>query len=259
MVTIKKPAEVKALRQGGRFLAEILDEILAYAKVGVKTIELDRLAEDLIVKKGGTPAFKNYQGRGEEKPFPTTICASVNNQLVHTPAGNYQLKVGDILTVDIGMKWPAKDPGYYTDMAKTIPIGKISPLARKLLKVTQKSLELGIKQVKSGNHISDISRAVQSYFEAQGFFVVRQLVGHGVGYQVHEEPRVPNYIDKNQKDLELKAGMVLAIEPMVNVGDAAVRSLADGWTVVTADGKLCAHFEHTVAVTKNGTEILTKS
>ena len=259
MVTIKKPAEVKVLRQGGRLLAEILDQVLAHAKVGVKTIELDRLAEDLIVKKGGTPAFKNYQGRGEEKPFPTTICASVNHQLVHTPAGDYQLKAGDILTVDIGMKYPAKDPGYYTDMAKTIAIGKTSPLARKLLKVTQKSLELGIKQVKSGNHISDISRAVQTYVEAQGFSVVRQLVGHGVGYQVHEEPRVPNYIDKNQKDLELKAGMVLAIEPMVNVGDAAVRSLADGWTVVTADGKLCAHFEHTVAVTKNGTEILTKS
>jgi len=258
MVTIKKPEEIKILHQGGKILAEILAEVIAQAKPEVKTIELDQLAEKLIKQKGGVPSFKNYQGRGEDIPFPTTICASVNNQLVHTPAGNYQLKDGDILSVDIGMKYPNNENGLYTDMATTVPIGKISSITRKLLKVTKQSLAEGISKIKEGNNLNDISRAIQSYVESQGFSVVRQLVGHGVGYQVHEEPRVPNYIDPKNKDLELKAGMVLAIEPMVNVGDYGIKTLDDGWTVATADGKLCAHFEHTIVVTKEGFEIITK-
>jgi len=256
MVTIKKPEEIELLRQGGRILSEVLSEAVKAAKSGVRTIDLDKITEDLIIKKGGIPSFKNYQGRGEEVPFPTSICASVNNQLVHTPASDYQLKDGDILSIDLGMKYPAVD-GFYTDMAVTIPIGKIPASTRRLLKVTKQSLMIGIDQIKPGNHISDISKAIQKYVEKEGFSVVRQLVGHGVGYQVHEEPRIPNYFDPKQTDYELKEGMVLAIEPMVNVGGPEVKSLSDGWTVVTVDGKLCAHFEHTVAVTKTGYEILT--
>lgn len=258
MVTIKKPVEIEVLRQGGKILAEILNEIITQAKSGVKTIELDQLAEKLIKQKGGIPSFKNYQGRGEDVPFPTTICASVNNQLVHTPASNYQLKDGDILSIDIGMKYPNNEQGLYTDMATTVSIGKVPSLTRKLLKVTKQSLVEGISKIKEGNNLNDISRAIQGYVEAQGFSVVRQLVGHGVGYQVHEEPRVPNYVDPKNSNLELKAGMVLAIEPMVNVGDYSIKTMDDGWTVATADGKLCAHFEHTVVVTKDGFEILTK-
>ncbi len=256
MVTLKKPNEIKTLREGGKILAEILVELVKQSRPGIKTIELDQLAEKLILDKGGIPSFKNYKDGPEEIPFPGSICASVNNQLVHTPPSNYILQNGDIFSIDIGMRYPALD-GYFTDLAVTIPIGKISALARKLLKVTEKSLTLGIAQIKEGNNLSDISRAIQKYVESQGFAVVRQLVGHGVGYQVHEEPRIPNYFDPKQKDLKLKAGMVLAIEPMVNIGDSRVIFSPNSWEVVTADGSLCAHFEHTVAVTKDGAEVLT--
>jgi len=257
MITIKTPEEIEVIRQGGRILAEVLAELVRKAEPGVKTIDLDQLAEQLIMEKGGIPSFKNYRSRQNEPAFPTTICASVNDQIVHTPASNYQLKTGDVLNIDIGMKYP-KDGGFFTDMAVTIGIGKISQLARKLIKVTKKSLELGIAQVKPGNHISDISRSIQQYVEGEGFSVIRQLVGHGVGYQVHEEPRIPNYIDKSFKDYELKTGMVLAIEPMVSAGDYLIKTLEDEWSVVVADGSLGAHFEHTVVVTKAGAEILTQ-
>lgn len=253
----KKPEEVRMIREGGKILAAILKQLVVAAKAGLTTAELDRLAEHLIIGAGGVPAFKHYTSDPSEPPFPTTICASVNDQLVHTPASDYVLKDGDILSIDIGMRYPGTGRGFYTDMAITIPIGKISALNRKLLKVTKESLELGIKQVKPGNYVSDISRAVQSYVEANGYSVVRQLVGHGVGYEVHEEPRIPNYIDSRQPKVELVEGMVIAIEPMVNIGGPAIKTLEDGWTIVTADGSLCAHFEHTVAVTKTGVEILT--
>ena len=258
MVTIKTTQEIAIIKEGGQILAQILAELLAMAKPGVATIEIDRRAEKLIAERGGLPAFKNYQGDPKESPFPTTICASVNTQLVHTPASQYKLQSGDILTIDIGMKYPAEGVGYYTDMATTIAIGEVPDSIKKLLKVTEQSLNVGINQIKEGNHISDISKAIQKYVESNDFSVVRQLVGHGVSYQVHEDPRIPNFYNSRSKDTELKAGMVLAIEPMVNVGDPAVRSLDDGWTIVTADGKLCAHFEHTVAVTKDGYEILTQ-
>lgn len=257
MVTIKKPEEINILRQGGRILAGILNDLIKAAKPGTKTIELDQMAERLIVERGGVPAFKNYKGQADDRPFPTTICAAVNTQLVHAPAGEYALKTGDILSLDIGMKYPASDKGLFTDMTVTIPIGKISPLARKVIKVTRTSLAVGIAQAREGNYISDISRAIQNYVESEGFSVVRQLVGHGVGYEVHEDPRIPNYLDSKQPPVQLKAGLVLAIEPMVNVGHYAVKTAADGWTVVTADDNLCAHFEHTIAVTKEGCEILT--
>lgn len=243
---------------GGHILAAILGQLVAAAKPGVKTNELDRLAEQLMIKKGGVPSFKNYRSRPDDPPFPSAICISVNTQLVHTPASDYQLKNGDILSIDIGMCYPATGKGYYTDMAITVPIGSVPSLTTKLLKVTRKSLTLGIAQVKPGNYISDISKAVQDYVETQGFSVVRQLVGHGVGYQVHEDPKIPNYVDRRQPAIKLAEGMVLALEPMVNIGDPAVYTLDDGWTVATADGSLCAHFEHTVAVTKNGVRILTE-
>lgn len=257
MVTIKKPEEIKIIRAGGKILADILRQLVVAAQAGVTTKQLDDLAESLILKSGGLPAFKNYSSGGDDIPFPTTICASVNTQLVHTPASDYVLKNGDILSIDIGMKYPAKDPGYYTDMTVTIPIGKISPLARKVIRVTKKSLDVGLAQIRAGNYISDIGRAIQHYVESEGFSVVRQLVGHGVGYAVHEEPRVPNYFEKNSRDIKLEVGMVLAIEPMVNVGHYGIKTGDDGWTIVTADDNLCAHFEHTIAVTKNGCDILT--
>ncbi len=210
-----------------------------------------------MLKTAACPPLKIIAAARLKPPFPTTICASVNHQLVHTPAGSYVLKNGDILSIDIGMKYPAAGRGYFTDMATTIPIGEVSALAKKVMKVTRQALTLGLAQVKAGNHISDIGKAIQPYVEAQGFSVVRQLVGHGVGYEVHEEPRIPNFYDSRMKDVEMKAGMVLAIEPMVNVGHYAIKTGDDGWTVTTADEKLCAHFEHTVAVTKDGCEILT--
>ncbi len=257
MITIKTPAEIKILREGGKILSGILSEVAGKVKPGVATIELNDLAEKLIIQKGGEPSFKNYKGDPQDTPFPTTICASVNKQLVHVPASDYCLKDGDILTIDIGMKYPASGRGYYTDMAITVPVGNIPQITRKLLKVTKKSLDLGIAQVKPGNSITDISRAIQEYVESQGFSVIRQLVGHGVGYMVHEEPVIPNYVDQNAKNIKLKPGMVLAIEPMVSIGDYLIRTLKDGWSVVTADGSLNAHFEHTVAVTDDGHEIIT--
>ncbi|MFA6215012.1 MAG: type I methionyl aminopeptidase [Patescibacteria group bacterium] len=258
MITIKKAEEIAAIKTGGKILAEILSELVKAAKIGIKTIELDELAEKLILARGGVPAFKNYKEGVNEIPFPGTICASVNNELVHGAPGNYQLQNGDILSIDIGMKYPATGTGYFTDMAVTIPIGKISAATRKLIKVTEKSLAIGISQIKEGNYISDIGSAIQKYVEAEGFSIVRQLVGHGVGYAVHEDPRIPNYFDAKQKPVRLEAGMVLAIEPMVNVGKPAVIFSPNSWAVFTADGQLCAHFEHTVAVTKGGVEILTK-
>ncbi len=257
MSMIKKSEEIKVIRAGGKILAAILGQLVNEAKPGVKTIDLDQLAEKLILEKGGVPSFKNYRDHKDDPPFPTTICASVNDQLVHTPASDYVLKSGDILSIDIGMKYPDSDPGFYTDMAVTVPIGNISPLAQKLINVTTESFFVGLKKVKAGNHLPDVSRAIQAYVERHDFSVVRSLVGHGVGYQVHEEPRVPNYFDPKQPNLVLQAGMVLAIEPMVNVGGYEIKTLDDGWTIATSDGKLCAHYEHTVVVTKTGCEILT--
>lgn len=256
MIALKKPEEIKVIREGGKKLAAILAELVTHAKPGVATIEIDRMAEKMIREIGGEPSFKGYRGNASEPPFPTTICASVNNQLVHTPASNYRLKDGDIFTIDIGMRYPAIT-GFFTDMAVTIPIGKVSAEAEKLIAVTKHSLELGIAQAKAGNFVENISRAVQEYVEAEGFTIVRQFVGHGVGYAVHEDPRVPNYIGPKQQKVKLEPGLVIAIEPMVNAGGPEVEILDDGWTVGTADGGLCVHFEHTIAITKNSPEILT--
>lgn len=258
MGSVKKSEEIEIIRKGGKILSQILDTLLEKSVAGVKTIDLDKQAEKMIIEAGGVPSFKNYKGRPEETPFPCTICASVNNELVHTPASEYKLKDGDIFTIDIGMRYPVEG-GFYTDMARTKAIGKISPLARKLIKTTKESLDKGIAVAKVGNSISDISKAVQAHAEEAGFGVVRDLVGHGVGYEVHEDPRVPNYFHPKHNDVKLEEGMVLAIEPMLNVGDPAIKTGDDGWAILAADGGLCAHFENTVVVRKDGAEILTQS
>lgn len=273
MVIIKKSEEIELIREGGIIIGKILRQLEAMAKPGATTGELEEAAIRLIKEAGGRPSFKGYrQGKGE-KPFPTALCASVNNEVVHVPAlPARELKEGDIIGLDIGMEYPAPNKrkgapknkrsalgGYYTDTALTAAVGKISPEAEKLINVTRKSLELAIAQVKPGNSLRDIARAVQTYAEKNGFSVVRDLVGHGVGVAVHEDPRIPNYvINSKDCDVKLVPGMVIAIEPMVNAGGWRIIFDNNGLAIRTVDGSLSAHFEHTVAVTENGYEILTK-
>lgn len=254
MIIIKTPPEITLMREGGRILAKVLREVIKATKKGVSTKELDELAERLIRKFGGEPAFLNYQTEGEEiPPFPATLCTSVNQEVVHAiPSYQRILKEGDLVGLDIGMDYK----GFCTDMAKTVGVGKISPKAKKLIEVTRKALVIGIRKVKPGNFIGDIGAAIQQYVEKKGFSVVRQLVGHGIGKKVHEEPRIPNY-GEPRTGPKLEKGMTLAIEPMVNIGKDMVKTAADGWTIVTDDKSLSAHFEHTVVVTKKGYEILT--
>lgn len=254
MITIKKPEEIKTLGEGGKILARILRELAKEAVAGISTWEIDKLAEKKIREAGGEPSFRGFG----EPPYPATICASLNNELVHTiPAKEKILKAGDIFSIDIGMRYPAKT-GLYTDHAITIPIGKVSREAEKLIKTTKTALAKGIAAIKPGGYIHDIGKAVQKYVEAQGFSVVRALVGHGVGYEVHEDPRIPNFYNPEMPKIEIKQGMVLAIEPMVSQASYKIKTCSDGWTIVTADGKLCAHFEHTIVVASKGAEILTK-
>lgn len=237
-------------------MAEILKELGKAVKPGIKTIELDRLAESLVFKYGAKASFKNYrpsfnhEGQGG---YPASVCVSVNEEVVHGIPGDRILKEGDIVSLDMGILYK----GYFTDAALTVGVGKISPVAEKLIAVTKKSLNLAIKETKIGNRLGDIGWAVQSYVEKNGFSVVRDLVGHGVGKFIHEDPEIPNY-GKKGTGLEIEEGMILAFEPMVNAGGYKVKTLADGWTFATCDKSLSAHFEHTVAVAKNGAEVLTK-
>lgn len=234
------------MAEAGRITAAALRVVGAAVRPGVTTAELDTLAEDAIRAEGARPAFKGYQG------FPATLCTSVNEQVVHGIPGGRVLREGEILSVDCG----AIVDGYYGDSAMTFPVGQVSEEARRLMEVTKASLEAGIARCLPGMRLYDISAAVQSVAERAGFSVVREYVGHGIGRSMHEDPQVPNY-GKAGTGPTLKPGMVLAIEPMINAGGADVRSLDDGWTVVTSDGKLSAHFEHTVAVTETGPRILT--
>lgn len=259
MITLKNHADIEILKSAGRILSSVLDEVIKNVKPGITTIELDQLAEKLIIESGAEPSFKNYCDSLGQPKFPTTLCTSVNEEVVHAAASKRVLADGDIVGIDVGLKYPFNGRFYFSDMAKTVPVGRISALARKLIKVTRQALEQGIAQIKPGNYIHDISRAIQNHVEKQGFSVVKDLVGHGVGYKVHEPPRIPNYVEAGAQPIILKTGMVLAIEPMVNVGGYHIETLEDGWTVVTADRKLSAHFEHTVAVTESGHEILTLS
>jgi methionyl aminopeptidase len=247
MIILKSRPEIEKMRKSNAIVAAILEELSRKIKPGVKTIELDRLSEELALKRGARPAFKGYRG------YPYSLCTSVNSEVVHGMPSERELKEGDIVSLDFGIL----NDGYYGDAAVTVPVGEITPGARKLLKITEEALYRGIAEVKAGNRIGDISSAIQGHVEAAGYSVVRDLVGHGIGKSLHEDPQVPNY-GSGGRGIELKPGMVFAIEPMVNEGTYRVEILRDGWTVVTADGKLSAHFEHSVAITENGPVILSR-
>ena len=235
------------MRAAGRLVGQVLTALAGKVAPGVTTADLDAVAEALIVDAGAIPAFKGYHG------YPATICASVNDEVIHgIPSGQRVLNAGDVISIDVG----ASLDGYYGDSAVTLPVGSISEDAAMLLRVTEESLYKAIEVVKSGGRVSDIGHAVQKHVEAHGFSVVREFVGHGIGQQMHEEPQIPNYGDAGRGP-RLTEGMVLAIEPMVNAGKATVKVLTDGWTAVTRDHSLSAHFEHTVAVTADGPWILT--
>ena len=246
MVTLKSARELETMRRSGKITAKVLTDLMKAARAGMTTGQLDAMAEKGIRELGGVPTFKGYHG------YSSSICASVNDQVVHGIPGDYVLKDGDLLSIDIGTTFE----GYVSDTAVTVGIGNIAQNARRLLDVTQECLMVGIAQMQRGNHVGDIGAAVQRHAESHGYGVVRELVGHGVGTAMHEEPQVPNY-GKAGTGLQMRPGLVLAIEPMITEGGYEVEILKDGWTVVTADGKLAAHFEHTIAVTDDGPKILT--
>lgn len=246
MIIIKSPAELETMREAGRITALALRMVAAAVQPGVTTAELDEIADEAIRSEGAFPAFKGYHG------FPATLCTSVNEQVVHGIPARRALREGEILSVDCG----AIVEGYYGDSAMTFPVGEVAEGAKRLLEATRASLEAGIARCRPGMRLYDISSAVQTVAERAGFSVVREYVGHGIGRAMHEDPQVPNY-GKAGTGPTLKSGMVFAIEPMINAGRADVRSLDDGWTVVSADRSLSAHFEHTVAVTDDGPMVLT--
>lgn len=254
--SIKSKEEIAILREGGKRLAEILEKVAKAVKPGVSTSELDGLAEGLIFAYQGTPSFKGYKIRETKIPYPGSLCASVNDEVVHAiPRRERILKEGDIIGLDIGMRYPTQN-GLYTDAAVTVGVGEISVEADKLIRLTKEALETGIKMVRAGARVGDIGHAVQKFLENNKLGVVRDLAGHGVGHAVHEEPLIPNY-GKPGSGPELKEGMVIAIEPMATLGGWRVVLDDDEWTFRSADGSLAAHFEHTVAVTKDGAEVLT--
>ena len=254
MISIKTPEEIKILRQGGQILASVLREVAEKVRPGVTTEELNNLAQKQIKEAGAEPSFLGYKGSKHETPFTSSLCTSINNEIVHAPAvPSRELKEGDIIGLDLGVKFK----GLFTDMAMTVPAGKISRQAKKLTKVTQKALDIAVKNIKPGKTLWDFGGAVQDYVEKQGLNVIRDLVGHGVGHAVHEDPRVPNYRMKGSDEVILKEGMVLALEPMVCTGNWELKTLDDGWTIVMADGGLGCHWEVTVVVTKRGCEVLT--
>lgn len=246
MIVCKSKAEIAVMREAGRIVAEALELARRSVRPKLKTIELDRSIENLILKSGGRPAFKGYHG------YPASICASVNEEVVHGIPGERRLLSGDIVSIDIGVELN----GYFADAAATFPVGEISGQARELLEITKLSLQAGISAAVLGSKLSDISHAVQAVAEGAGYAVVRDYVGHGIGRDLHEEPQIPNFGEFGRGPV-LKEGMVLALEPMVNLGGYDVEVLSDNWTVVTVDGSLSAHFEHSVALTAEGPEILT--
>jgi methionyl aminopeptidase len=247
VIYYKSAREIRLMRVGGRILAEVVERLRSLATSGTSTLEIDEAVEAFIRERGALPAFKGYRG------FPATVCVSINDEVVHgIPSARRRLKEGDIVGFDLG----CIVEGYYADCAVTLPIGEISPAVQKLLDVTRESLELAIQECRPDRRLSDVSHAVQKHVEAHGFGVVRAFVGHGIGRALHEEPQVPNFGEPGRGP-RLRPGMVLAIEPMVTMGHYEVRILDDGWTAVTADGSLAAHFEHTIAVTEGGPDVLT--
>ena len=242
----KNADEIAKMRRAGRVVAEMHEKCIAAAKAGVTTLELDKVAREVLDTRGARSNFLNYHG------FPAVICTSPNDVIVHGIPGDYVLEEGDILSLDCG----AIIEGYHGDAAVTIPIGQVSEEASRLMKVTEESLQAGIEQIRDGHRLSDIGHAVQTVAEGAGFSVVREYVGHGIGTAMHEEPQIPNYGDPG-RGIKLRVGHVFAVEPMVNIGRPGTVLMGDGWTVKTADGSLSAHFEHTIAVTEDGPEVLT--
>jgi methionyl aminopeptidase len=248
VIRINSLDEVAKIRESAQIVGRCIRRLAREIKPGVSTLELDRMAEEFIRAEGGEPAFKGYRG------FPASICASINEEVVHgIPSAKRVLREGDIVSIDIGVR----RRGWFGDAARTFPVGKVTPEATKLLEATEQSLMAGIDRARAGGRVSDISAAIEQEVKRHGFSVVRALVGHGVGRELHEEPQVPNY-GRPGEGAKLEAGMVLAIEPMVNAGGSDVVTLADQWTVVTADRRLSAHFEHTIAVSENGPELLSR-
>lgn len=247
MVILKQPEEIEKLRTCNLIVAEILNVLKENCRPGVTTKELDRIGEDLARRKNAKPAFKGYKG------YPFSLCTSINEEVVHGIPSDRRLVEGDIVSLDFGVYYD----GYYGDAAITVPVGKISERASRLLQVTEQGLYDGIKEARAGNRLGDVSYAVQSRVEAAGYTVVRDFVGHGIGRKLHEDPQIPNFGVRGRGML-LKVGMVLAIEPMVNEGTYKVKVMPDSWTVVTEDVKLSAHFEHSVAITENGPDILSR-
>ncbi|MCZ6614451.1 MAG: type I methionyl aminopeptidase [Chloroflexi bacterium] len=245
-ITIKSPQELDSMRQAGQVVAETVAMLVRSVERGMRTKDLDAIASQHIARLGAKPSFKGYRG------FPATICTSINEQIVHGIPGNRVIQDGDIVSMDVG----AIVDGYHADSAVTVSVGNVTPAAQRLVTATRTSLEKGIRQARAGNRVGDISQAVQEYAESLGYGVVREYVGHGIGRALHEEPSVPNFGEPGKGHL-LRTGMVIAIEPMLNIGGWGTRSLTDKWTVVTADGSLSAHFEHTVAIQEDGPEVLT--
>lgn len=246
MIPLKSKQDLEMMRKSGKILASIIKKIQDFIRPGILTLEIERLTEELVWGENVIPAFKGYKG------FPASICTSVNEEIVHGIPGQRSLKEGDIISLDLGINCK----GYFTDVAVTLPVGSVDTRIKKLIEVTKNALFEGIKQTRLNSHLSDISYTIQNYVEKYGFSVVRQFVGHGIGSALHEEPEIPNFGRPHQGP-QLKSGMVLAIEPMVNMGTWESKILDNGWTAVTLDGLASAHFEHTVAVTENGPEILT--
>lgn len=258
MIQLKKPHEIEKILEGGRILGEILQKLAAMVVPGVSGFDIDHAAEELILAAGGKPAFKGYKSYKKDPAFPCTICFSVNEEVVHGIATKEKvLKQGDIVTIDIGMQYPARN-GYFTDTAITVPVGNISQEASQLIENTKKSLFRGIDAAVVGNSIADIGRAIESYIAPYGYGIVRDLVGHGVGYGVHEDPRVPNYYDSDLDDVMIKPGLVIAIEPMITMGDYRVKTAKDKWSILTVDNSIAAHVEHTIIVTDSGPIIATE-
>jgi methionyl aminopeptidase len=247
VIVRKSEAELEIMAAAGRVLAQCIDELVAAVKPGILTRELDVMAERFIIGHGGSPTFKGYRG------YPGSICTSPNDMVVHGIPGKYKVRDGDLLSIDVGVTLD----GFIADSAVTVAVGEVSEEAQRLLRITRASLEAAILQCRVGNRLGDISHSVQKVVEAEGFNVVRSLVGHGVGRQMHEDPQIPNYGEPNHGP-RLEAGMVFAIEPMVNVGTYDVFVAPDGWAIHSADGSLSAHFEHSVAVTQNGPRVLTR-
>ncbi|BCB95537.1 methionine aminopeptidase [Dissulfurispira thermophila] len=248
MIIIKSQVEINKIAAACRIVAEVLEGLKTFVKEGMSTADIETYVDTEIIKRGAIPAFKGYRG------YPSSVCISVNDQVVHgIPSRTTRLKNGDIVSIDLG----AILDGFYGDAALTIPVGRIGFDASRLIMVTEEAFYRGIEKAVVGNRVSDISAAIQAYVESNGFSVVRAFVGHGIGRSLHEEPQIPNF-GKPGQGPRLKEGMTIAIEPMVNIGGPDIRILDDGWTAVTADGSLSAHYEHTVAITKNGPKILTK-